>query len=969
MIEQIGTFYHGFVFYLTQYGDRYSFLLPLGIIGIWRWSVWSIKEIVGSNYKPKTNTYNASVSVVTPVYNEDPKLFAAALESWEKNKPQEIIAVIDYTDKTCISVFEKFAQNNPRAKLIVTKKPGKRPALADGVKKATSEIVALVDSDTIWAHDVIRYGLSPFQDLKVAGVATYQNVWEARTFAQKIFDAQLDLRYMHEFPFLAAAGNALVCLSGRTAFYRRSVILPMMDDLVHEKFLGSPVISGDDKCLTYLVLEAGYKTAYQSNSQVYTPGMKDLRSYLKQRLRWTRNSIRADLKALLAGWPLKHPALFIFMIDKILQAFVIILSPIFFFMALMFHQWIVALVILCWWSISRTVKMYPHLSKKPQNVSILPGFVLYSFFTGILKIYAFFTLDTQGWITRWDKSRLPQYGFLRTTFAVFATASVVVLLSLGVYQYKQYTYFIPHAKKAQLLAAALPQAGLELALNNQAVLGISTNAQKKLLVQKYKAKAGDTLASIAQQFGVDVNQLYFANSAKLPGFGYVWAGTVLSIPPKDIVLDPTKHSNYSTQPAALDLRIVYDKATNTIVVMGRGKRVTLKDVQNAVGSKYLLEVSPKVWLAKASIFLYHGVTLNLDKSEVEWLKLESNKKEFVILRSSNADILVNGVKITSWDSEKNDYDKNMDDGRSFIQAKDNSRMDFYDSEAAYLGYPSEASSNLRVSPYGVSWKLSRIKLKGVLLTGEVINSKFHHNYFGAYTFGATGMTWTGNEFYENVRYGLDPHDDSNGFLIERNYAHNNGTHGIILSKRCLYNTIRNNVSVDNGLHGIMLHEESDYNIVEDNVVDGNVSGVALYRSSNNIVRNNRLKDNRHGIRANMSANNNIIQNNDISGSKQYGFYLYEEANDNQIYGNMLKNNDVAVYVKSSSNQVFNNTLTNNGISIYFLDTASNNIAQGNNIRQSSVYAIYTKVKNGFENVLSANTLYRNRKDIEGQELN
>ncbi|MBI2051641.1 glycosyltransferase [Candidatus Roizmanbacteria bacterium] len=730
------------LFYLRQYADRYSLLLPLGVIGIWRWSVWSMKEIIGSNYRPKTQPYNASVSVVVPVYNEDPKVFATALESWEKNKPDEIIAVIDYTDRACIRTFREFAKTHPNALLIVTKRPGKRPALADGIKKAIGEVVALVDSDTIWGDEVIRYGLSPFDDPKVAGVATYQSVWESKTFAQKIFDAQLDLRYLHEYPFLAASGDALVCLSGRTAFYRRAVLLPMLGDLVNERFLGRPVISGDDKCLTYLVLKAGWKTAYQSNSHVYTPGMRDVRSYLKQRLRWTRNSIRADSKAMLNGWPLKHPALFFFQIDKILQSFVIILSPIFFFIAVVSKLWIVAAIILCWWFISRTVKMHPYLLKKPRNFYILPGFVLYSFLTGILRIYAFFTLNAQSWITRWDKSRLPKYRFLQTTFATVATASVVTLLSSGVYQYKQHTYFIPRERKEQLLQAALPRTTRQLAVNNTTVLGVSTAVKKNLLVRRYKAKEGDSLASIAQKFGVDVDQLYFANSAKLPSFGYVAEGTVLSVPGRDLVLDQATNSNYSTQSAALALRIYYDGPTNTVVVIGRGKRVTLKDLQNAVGRKYLLEVSPKVWLAKTSIFLYHGVTLELDKKEVTWLKLESGKRGFVMLRSLSADVLVNGVKITSWDSEKGEYDKDIRDGRSFIMVKDNARMDFRDSEAAYLGYAT--NPNLSVSPYGVSWKISNLKVKNTMLTGEVTGSKFHNNYFGAYTFGATGMTFRGN---------------------------------------------------------------------------------------------------------------------------------------------------------------------------------------------------------------------------------
>src|SRR3990167_9553512 len=440
IINSLQFISNDFAFYSQQYFDRYSFLVPLGAIGIWRWSVWIMKEILGLHYHPKTKEYNAKVSIVTPVYNENPKVFTQALGTWKENNPAEIIAVIDYTDLTCIEIFKKFKKTFSWAVLIITEIPGKRSALADGVKIAKSEIVALVDSDTIWGKDVLRNGLPPFADRMVAGVATYQSVLHPKTFAQKIFDIQLDLRYRHEYPFLAAAGNALVCLSGRTAFYRHEVILPMLSDLVNEKFLGKPVISGDDKRLTYLVLEAGWKVAYQNTSHVYTPGMTSLGAYLQQRLRWTRNGLRADLAAILNGWPLKHPALLFFQVDKFLQSFVIILSPIYFFVSLYLHLWIAALVIFCWWFVSRSIKIYPYLSRNPKDILILPGYVLYSFLAGILKIYAFFTLNTQGWITRWDKSRLPQFRFLLAIPAYAATACVVLLLAYGVYLYKQHTY-------------------------------------------------------------------------------------------------------------------------------------------------------------------------------------------------------------------------------------------------------------------------------------------------------------------------------------------------------------------------------------------------------------------------------------------------------------------------------------------------------------------------------------------------
>ncbi|MBI3984739.1 MAG: right-handed parallel beta-helix repeat-containing protein [Candidatus Levybacteria bacterium] len=731
----------------------------------------------------------------------------------------------------------------------------------------------------------------------------------------------------------------------------------MLEKLVNEKFLGRPVISGDDKRLTYLVLQAGFKVAYQSNSHVYTPGMESLRAYLKQRLRWTRNGLRADLGAIFNGWPLKHPALLFFQIDKFLQSFVVILSPIYFFVSLYLGIWIAAAVIFVWWFTSRAIKIHPYLSKDPKNIYILPGYVIYSFLTGLIKIYAFFTLNTQGWITRWDKSRLPHIKFINSLPAYVATAAVVLFLAYGVYLYKQYTYLMPHTQKDQILAQALITNSNTIA--SAAVLGTQT-VNKDLLTKRVEVKDNKTLSAIAQEYGISSDQLYFANMAKAPN-RTISNGQIISIPGKDIALVPEFGLVREVEvPAA---SVTYDKSTNTLLVSGRGRVFTLSDIAQRGGANYLLEQSPKVWISKATIFLADGATLKLDKNEVTWLKLESNSKGFAMLRSRNGDIIINGVKVTSWDSSKSNYDFELADGRSFIMVKDNSRLDVYDSDISYLGYPTK--SDISVSPYGISWKLSSLKLKKVLLTGEVINSKFHHNYFGAYTYGATGMTWRGNEFYDNIRYGLDPHDDSNGFLVEKNIAHNNGTHGIIFSKRCMYNTIRDNISYDNKSHGIMLHEKSDFNIIENNTVSGNTSGIALWRSSNNIVLGNTVKNNRHGVRANVSSNKNTVVENNISGSVLYGIYFYDKANNNLITNNTFDRNKVGVYVKSDLNEISKNLLTNNGIGIYFQDSALGNKLAQNQIRESRVYAIYTKVKTDVSNILGINQLYKNRKDVMG----
>ncbi len=955
-----------FVFLIYQYIATHSYFIPLGIFGIWRWSIWLFKEVVALKYRPKLNFYYCPVSIVTPVYNEDPQVFCKALISWINNQPKEIIAVIDYTSKDCVAVFKSIQRWFPRAKLLITYNSGKRQALVDGIKAATGDIVALVDSDTFWSEDTMRNTLSPFADPKVGGVGTYQSVWQPKTLAQKIFNMQLNLRYHDDFPFLAAAGDALICLSGRTAFYRRNILLPLLDDLINETFMGTPVISGDDKRLTYLVLSKGFKVAFQSNAHVYTPGMPNFSSFLKQRLRWTRNSLRADLKALIEGWPFRHPALAFFQIDKVLRSLAIILSPIYFFISLATGLYLAALVIFIWWFGSRLIKLMPHLIIRPADIVLLPIFVLFTFASAVVNIFALFTLNTQGWLTRWDTSRLLRLRFLQQVPAYTATSLSLVVMASGVLFYKQQVYFIPQAKSQllqQQMLAPLNDQPLPLDLSKE---GPQTSGANGLLVTRYIVKEGDSIDQIAAEAGIDPMDLLYANFSRLPNWNKLEKGFVLSIPGKDTHLKPQANFNYQRiypDPR----RILYNSQTNTIDLFGRGQEFTLSDIREATGDKILQEYPGKQWYLKANLLLHSGTTLKLNNNEVEWLKLSSNKTGYIHILAYNSILYTDKVKITSWDEDTSDYDLNLEDGRSFILAKDGSRMDFYNSELSYLGFP--RPENLTMSSYGVSWRMSNGKLNTTLLTGEIIGSKFHHNYFGAFTFGATGILWRENEFYENIRYGLDPHDDSNGFLVENNIARDNGSHGIIFSKRCINNTIRNNLSYNNKLHGIMLHEKSDYNLVENNTLYGNINGVTLWRSSNNIVRNNNIyKNSKSGIRANMESVSNFLLSNQITNNNLHGIYLYSNANTNIIANNKLSHNGYALYVKTDTNSIQNNKLEKNRIGIFLLSGASGNQLSNNQIIYNYSFGIYVKNPVDKRNFLGSNYMWRNVQDIRAKAV-
>jgi parallel beta-helix repeat protein len=297
----------------------------------------------------------------------------------------------------------------------------------------------------------------------------------------------------------------------------------------------------------------------------------------------------------------------------------------------------------------------------------------------------------------------------------------------------------------------------------------------------------------------------------------------------------------------------------------------------------------------------------------------------VVLRSYNGGILIRDTKVTSWDEAKGTYDMRYDDGRAYIVAQASGRMDVLNSEIAYLGYPRDVEikrGTMNGGIYGLSWKIPNGTFGRHLLTGVVRGSKIHDNSFGMYMYGATGMAVENNEVYRNVQYGIDPHDDSNNLLIAGNNVHNNGNHGIIGSKRVVYSTIRDNRSVDNRLHGIMLDRQSNFNIVEDNEVSGNVNGLALYDSHDNLLRGNTVVGNRFGIRANMNSSENRFAMNTLRGNDR-AIFIYGGAKDNVAIDNTIVGNVQALALKETEGNIFVSAipLTNNLENVYF-DPAS-----------------------------------------------
>lgn len=349
-----------------------------------------------------------------------------------------------------------------------------------------------------------------------------------------------------------------------------------------------------------------------------------------------------------------------------------------------------------------------------------------------------------------------------------------------------------------------------------------------------------------------------------------------------------------------DALVEYDAPLNTIRVTGRGNFVTLSSISASLNNPDLLRQTGEFeWYLGANLETDRQVTLVLHGSEiggdVDLLRLKSDASGFVHLKAFDGAIRMSDTAVTSWDNAANGPDLNHTDGRAFVLAKARTksaiatRLDIVNSDVGYLGFQNGEA-------YGVSWRVSdNAFAKDSRITGSIVNSKLHHNYFGMYSYRATDLQVTGSEFFGNVVYGFDPHDGSNNFLVENNRFYDNGSHGLIFSAYCEGNVIRNNVMYGNVGHGIVLDRESDENLVEFNTVYNNQAGIVIQNSDDNRVENNDIYANVLGIRIDSqtvktASLNNEFSSNTIRDNANAAGLSYPRNGLNQFEDNIVSGN-------------------------------------------------------------------------------
>jgi hyaluronan synthase len=206
---------------------------------------------------------------------------------------------------------------------------GKRPALEAGTRISTGEILVFVDSDSLVEPGAIKCLVDAFVDPKIAGVCGHCDVANQWT---NLLTKMQSVRYYIGFRVIKAAESifdAVTCLSGPLAAYRRDVLMTVMDDWVHQTILGRPATYGDDRSLTNFILKLRYKVIYDSRARCRTIVPQNYRQFFKQQMRWKRSWFRESLRLSAYVWrlqPLMSISFYLGFILPLLGPFIVLRS-------------------------------------------------------------------------------------------------------------------------------------------------------------------------------------------------------------------------------------------------------------------------------------------------------------------------------------------------------------------------------------------------------------------------------------------------------------------------------------------------------------------------------------------------------------------------------------------------------------------------------------------------------------------
>lgn len=327
-----------------------------------------------------------------------------------------------------------------------------------------------------------------------------------------------------------------------------------------------------------------------------------------------------------------------------------------------------------------------------------------------------------------------------------------------------------------------------------------------------------------------------------------------------------QHHIRFTAEAGVDACIDFDQTENTIKVNCNASFLNI--VQTINDPKILENLENGEYLLNATLEVADDITFEMNSSgagrdNLRYLKIAGENGIIVYGK-----ILIDGVKITSWNISSNNtipQDMNGNISRGYIQFAASEGSQIINSEFGYLGDVEPGRRGFDLLGDGDGEPSHDMVIRA---------SKFHDMWFAFYSNGAYNIVIDGNEYYNNIQYTVDPHSATHDMNITNNNIHHNRI-GVICSLDCYNILIDGNKLDHNREYGIFFSRNMHDSIARNNHVYNSSTGIMISESPNNEIHNNTIeRATSHGIRLfnpilpdDGFTEGNLVNNNTIISSQ------------------------------------------------------------------------------------------------------
>lgn len=385
-------------------------------------------------------------------YRENAEYWEKCLESirdldYPKHRINGIFAFVDgdeEDDKYMKTIFDTIfmEESSERVNCYLLPHGGKRHVMYHGFHHIknnfeTNDYVLVIDSDTILNKDSVTQLVKAIHWNRLNGCGTGSlKIFNRKNMLTKIVHSRYGFAFDVERGAMSYVG-CMNCCSGPFSIYKQRLLTDdLLDDFIDQTYCGRKVGPGDDRHLTNLILEKGFRSIQTPYAIAYTESPEIFSRFLQQQLRWMRSFYRETIWQIRAI-PKQHAYLIVITTYEILFPFFIllsILSQLYQHYALSFaiHRIIYATGILG----LRTLMLVCFQRGDLNYLFNICYFPLYFLFLLPIKIYALLSCFQMQWITS-DRRKIILYNKLEN-----GMISLFVCSWTGLLAWSLSTYFV-----------------------------------------------------------------------------------------------------------------------------------------------------------------------------------------------------------------------------------------------------------------------------------------------------------------------------------------------------------------------------------------------------------------------------------------------------------------------------------------------------------------------------------------------